>query len=184
MSKFGTKVDANQAVAVAGHNVKGNTLLSLEPSTDRDGNTIQGRWTLLVQQKNPDGSPGAKVYNTFFEPSVDWQFDRLNENMIHLCTKIVPEPTYEEEIINKDLTTFDEFMRAVSNLIFPAAEGKEFTMKFVYNKGKYFGIPERPNWITPSGVDESLLVAKPKEFYTPVEATAAPATTAASSDIF
>jgi hypothetical protein len=165
--------DSAYVAPVTGERVEGNTLAAIGLATDKDGNTVDTRATVEFQQAN-----GAKVRWTLFEPQDGedgWQKDALERNVKHLATKIMTEDEYYAGMeAGGGAPDFPSFINKLSSLLVPAAAGKVFTMKFVYNNG-YVTVPRFPNWIaTPENAN--TLSTNPKyDKYEPEVASEAPA---------
>ena len=174
--------DSGYVSPVAGERVEGNTLVSIALAKDKEGNEVETRATVEFQQAN-----GAKVRWTIFEATEEWQFNSLNRNVKHLATKLMTEDEYYAGMeAGGSPEDFVSYVAKLSSVLMPKAEGKVFTMKFVYNNG-YVSLPKFPNWIATPG-NESTLSTNPKyDKYEPEEASDAPesgATAAADSNVF
>lgn len=193
----GESIKANgTAPILVGEKVVGNTIEYFGLSKDQDGNTQSNIAEIRFKQAN-----GATFSKKFWEPSEDWAIDNLNRDMLHICTKIVPEADYYATV--EGTKTFGAFIEAIRTKIIPKATGKTYTMKIVYleNKkegspsfGQFFpGLPKFPSWIEVDGTTPSTLTTNPKfDFYT-IPASAKPAdmnsensetTVGANNDLF
>lgn len=148
--------NSQYATPVAGERVEGNVIEAISLAEDKEGNIVETRANVVFKQAN-----GAAVRWTIFEATEDWQFDSLNRNIKHLATKLMTEEEYYAGIEKGGAPSdFVGFIDKLSKLILPKAEGKVFTIKFVYKKG-YVSIPSFPNWIAlPENADTLSTNAK------------------------
>tara|TARA_B100001939_G_C16766632_1_gene540716 strand:+ start:148 stop:714 length:567 start_codon:yes stop_codon:yes gene_type:complete len=166
---------------VAGERVKGNTIESIGLAEDKDGNIVETRANVVFKQAN-----GATVRWTIFEAQEDWQFDSLNRNIKHLATKLMTEDEYYAGIeAGGAPTDFVSFIDKLAKLLLPKAQGKQFTMKFVYKKG-YVSVPSFPNWIALPENEDTLSTNPKYDKYEKEEPTeeADIATSSVGSDVF
>tara|TARA_R110002020_G_scaffold22721_3_gene76419 strand:- start:187 stop:753 length:567 start_codon:yes stop_codon:yes gene_type:complete len=143
--------DSSFVQAKAGERVAGVKLASIGLATDREGNTIENRANIIFEQEG-----GAKVFVTLFEATEDWQFKAINTKIKHIATKLMTEEEYYTALnAGGSPGGFGEFIAKISSIFMPLAEGKVFTMKFVYLKG-YLTVPNFPNWMALPGNEDTL----------------------------
>ena len=134
--------DSTYLAPVAGERVEGNTLVSIGLAEDKDGNVVDTRANIVFQQANK-----AQVKLTLFEATEEWQFTNLNKQVKHIATKLMTEDEYYAGINKGGAPAgFQDFVTKISKMFLPKAEGKLFTMKFVY-KNNYVTVPSFPNWM-------------------------------------
>lgn len=196
--QFGSKVDStgkslsatNTVTIMKGERVPGNKILSFGMAKDQNENPVTDRAEIVFLQSN-----GAKFSYAFFSPNPEkaWTLDKLNREMLHICTKIVPETDYYSAVDGS--TDFQSFISNIQQKVIPQAEGKTFTLKIVMkentNSGKWFAnFPTFPNFIELDGTEPSTLTTNPQyDFYTvPAESTPEETTTgepaATGDDLF
>lgn len=168
--------DSSFVAPITGERVVGNTIASIGLAKDKDGNTVSSRATIEFKQAN-----GSTVRLALFEASEPWQFDQINRTAKHLATKVVTEEAFYAAV--GGASDFTSFIKALSDLIMPAAAGRVFTMKFVYNNG-YVTVPKFPNWIAAPENADTLSTNAKYDKYTAEESTPAPEAIPASGDVF
>lgn len=171
------EADSGYVQAKTGERVEGNIIESIGMDSDKDGNLLDDRAKVVFKQAN-----GSKVRLTLFKAVEGWQFDNINKTTKHIATKVVSEEAFYAAV--GAASDFPSFIKAFSELVMPAAQGKVFTMKFVYSKG-YVSVPKFPNWIAlPENADTLSTNAK-YDSYTAEESTPAPAQNIpATGDVF
>lgn len=167
----GEAIKANgTAQIIVGQCVQGNTIDYFGMSKDQNGNPSETVAEIRFKQSN-----GATFSKKFFAPGADqdWAVDNLNRDMLHICTKIVPEEEYYSSVANSG--DFAGFIKAIASKIVPKAAGKTFSLKIVYRENKNqnspgFGswfpsFPNFPNWIEVDGTTPSTFNTNPKYDY-------------------
>jgi hypothetical protein len=166
-----------------GERVQGNTIASIGLAKDKEGNTVETRATIEFQQAS-----GAKVRWTLFEPQEgegnEWQKTALERNVKHMATKVMTEDEYHSAMeAGTPAEDFQSFISKLAQIILPAAAGKVFTMKFVYNNG-YVTVPKFPNWITTPDNENTLSTNARYDKYEAEAPSEAPAAGTANSNVF
>lgn len=160
-SSDGKAIKANgTAPVMAGRCVTDNKLIGLEMGTDQNGNVSTTQAYLSFEQSN-----GAIFKHTFWDSTESWGIDKMNSDMVHICTKIVSEEEYYSVIEEHGDGTFTGFIKAVSDHIISKAVGQMFDLKIIFkgNKdGKFFAnFPKFPNFIDVAGNGDSLFKTNP-----------------------
>lgn len=163
----GLEIRANgNAPILTGEQVKGNKITYFGMSTDsQTGETLSNRAEIKFLQSN-----GATFTYTFFDSDQDWAQDKVNKELLHICSKFVSKDEYYAALPGENIT-FTSFIGAIQEKIMPKAEGKTFTLKIIYrenkNNGKWYPqFPNFPNFIELDGTTPSTLSTNPKyDFY-------------------
>jgi hypothetical protein len=169
----GAELRADGAAPIlTGQNVTGNVITYFGMSKDQDGNTVDNRAEIQFRQSN-----GAKFTYTFFDSDQGWAQDKVNTELLHICTKLgVTKDEYYAALPGENIS-FTSMITAIQENIMPKAEGKTFTLKIVYkenkNNGKWYAqFPNFPNFIEEDGTNPTTFNTNPKyDFYTIPSAT-------------
>ena len=159
----GVAISANGSNPIlTGEQVTGNKLTSLAMATDQNGAPVTNRATLTITQRN-----GAKFTHSFWDSTEEWAVVQVNREMLHICTKIVPEDKYYEILEEHGDGTFQGFIKAVADNILPLAKDMSFTLKIIYKENKsngkwYPNFPKFPNFIELDGTSPSSFSTNPK----------------------
>lgn len=169
---------------LAGLRVKDNKLVSFDFSKDQNGNTVSNRVTIAFEQSN-----GYMFMQSFLDSDLDWAVEKLNRDILHICTKIVTTEEYNSIVAGS--TNFVDFMTRVRDKIMIPNYGKMFNLKITYGKPNkvsgrsYAGFPNIPQYIEPADTpdENTLFKDDPRyDFYTPVTPVATTAPTATSEE--
>jgi hypothetical protein len=178
MSQYGSRINSQgdevrengNLPIITGERVVGNTILHFGMCTDESGNTIDTRAEIKFKQNND-----ATFTYMFFDSDQEWAIDKVNRELLHICTKFVTKEEYYAAV--EEAKNFSDFVNKIASTIIPKAQGKSFTLKIVYKQNKtsgrwYVSFPNFPNFIEIDGETPSTLKTDPKyDFYTPIQGT-------------
>lgn len=159
------KADSSKRAVLIGEAVAGNKLVYIGLDADKEGNTLSNRACIKFEQAN-----GAIFKYNLFEREEDWAVEKVNSDILHIATKIVPEAEYYAAV--NTANNFSDFITKAGELIMSKVGDRRFTLKIVYSKNNFPTFPKYPNFIELDGTTPSTLSSNPQyDRYTIIEKT-------------